>query len=281
MISPDFSRLAGIADKAVKIFDAQTGTKHFTLKGHANNVMCVAFSPDGKRLASGDGIRSNSAFNSTGKEVPGLVKLWDIETGQELFSFKGHASCVLRVAVSPDGKHLASVSDDQVVKVWDTQTGQELHSLSVKGPRTTLFPGVSFSPDGKRLASAGKVWNVQTGEELLNVGGGFTGLTFSPDGKRLTTTGGLVRVLDAQTGQLVFSIRDHSGSVAFSPDGKRLASAGKVWDAHNGQELLSFKTTEDIGGSVAFSPDGHRLGIVSVSGGQVTIYDATPLPEKP
>lgn len=56
---------------------------------------------------------------------------------------------------------------------------------------------------------------------------------------------------------------------------RHLASAGKVWDAHNGQELFSFKAAEDIGGSVAFSPDGHHLRIVSVFGGQVTIYDAT------
>jgi WD40 repeat protein len=87
----------------------------------------VAFSPDGKRLASGS-------------------QVYDSETGRELLTLKGHGSWVDNVAFSPDGKRLATASADKTVKVWDAETGQEL--LTVPGAR-----GLAFSPDGHRLAS--------------------------------------------------------------------------------------------------------------------------------
>jgi WD40 repeat protein len=102
---------------------------------HTNIPGCIVFSPDGKRLASSDG---------------GGVKVWDVQTGEEIFTIKGHKGEVSSVAFSPDGKRLASANNlpgqQGEVKVWDTQTGQEL--LSLKGGGRVVF-----SPDGKRLAS--------------------------------------------------------------------------------------------------------------------------------
>src|SRR5262249_21052491 len=138
----------------------------------------VAFSPDGKRLASG------SASGFGGK--PGEVKVWDAQTGQELLTLKGHRERKTSVACSPDGKRLASNSEDpspvqagQVpprpgeVKVWDAQTGQEIVCLQ---GHTHSVLCVVFSPDGKRLATASmdgtlKVWDAQTGQELLTLKG--------------------------------------------------------------------------------------------------------------
>ena len=118
------------------------------------------------------------------------------------------------MSFSPDGKRLASASNDKTLKLWDAATGQEL--LTLKG-HTGSVNGVSFSPDGKRLASASddrtlKLWDAATGQELL-------------------------------------TLKGHTGSVngvSFSPDGKRLASASwdktlKLWDAATGQELLTLK----------------------------------------
>jgi WD40 repeat protein/serine/threonine protein kinase len=302
--SPDGKRLAGAFSDdmakahTIKVWDAETGQELAILKGHIDLVFGVAFSPDGKRLA--------------GAATDHTVKVWDAETGQELFILKGHTDRVRHVAWSADGKRLTSASLDNTVKVWDAQTGQGLFSFT-PGPSS----GVAFSPDGKRLATASgrwqgrpkgwdgvpgdvKVWDTQTGQELLSLKG-FAGpyptLAFSPDGKRLASNHHLsnlpgpaerggIKVWDAQTGQEVFTLKGHIaeiGNIAFSPDGKRLASSArwtdevKVWDAQTGQELFNLKAGGEID-SLAFSPDGHRL--VVDSSGTVTIWDATPLPEK-
>jgi WD40 repeat protein len=273
--------LAGIISyKTVKVWDRHTGQEIVNFKGHANAVECLTFSPDGKRLASGDGLRT---FREA-KPVPGVVKVWDAQTGQELVTFKGHGYCVLSVTFSPDGKRLASAAEDGTVKVWDAQTGQEF--LSLKEQKAILvgsnhrFASLAFSPDGKRLAGCAlgplKVWDAQTGQELVTGMRGGLSLAFSPDGKRLASALGNMVVYDAQTGQEVLTFPGGS-SVAFSPDGKRLVSGTKVWDAQTGEEILSL---QGAGGSLTFSRDGHQLGSASIEG-IVKIWDATPLPEKP
>jgi WD40 repeat protein/serine/threonine protein kinase len=231
----------------------------FTIKGRG--ALSVAYSPDGKRLASPSGDNT--------------LKVWDAQTGQELSTLRGHTGQVNSVAYSPDGKHLASASGDKTVKVWDAQTGQKF--LSLEGHTDAVW-SVAYSPDGKRLASASggggvKVWDAQTGQKLLTLKGPGGSVAFSPDGKRLAagglsqTKGGEVKVWDAQTGQELLSPEGHSQqvySVAYSPDGQRLASAAadktvKVWDAQTGRQLLTFKGHTDEVWSVAYSPDGKHL----------------------
>src|SRR5262249_31181169 len=136
-------------------------TELLTLKGHTGAFPAgrsVAFSPDGKRLAS-------ASFDR-------MVKVWDAQTGQDLLALKGHTSWVYCVAFSPDGKRLASCGG-YGAKIWDAQTGQNL--LALHEHTGELFD-VAFSPDGKRLACASddktvKVWDARTGRELLTCKG--------------------------------------------------------------------------------------------------------------
>jgi DNA-binding beta-propeller fold protein YncE/tRNA A-37 threonylcarbamoyl transferase component Bud32 len=184
----------------------------------------------------------------------------------ELLTLKGHTSQVNSVVYSPDGKRLASASYDDTTKVWDAQTGQEL--LSLKGGGNS----VAFSPEGKRLSNGEKVWDAQTGRELLSLKVAGEGVTFSPDGKRLATAleDKTVKVWDAQTGQELLTLKGHTGDVnsaAFSPDGKRLASASD----DNTVKVWDAQTGRELlslkgNGGVAFSPDGKRLATGSREG---------------
>jgi eukaryotic-like serine/threonine-protein kinase len=309
ILSPDGKRVAGVSrdpatmERAVVVWDAQTGQELLKLRGNHYGRGSLAFSPDGKRLA---GISQDP----TTKERS--VKVWDAQTGQELHSLNHGGSSA---AFSPDGKRLATGSGTSEVKVWDAQSGQEL--LSLKG-NNRLVTSLTFSPDGKRLAALAratiKVWDTQTGLETitLSVQSFYRGsVAFSPDGKRLASSSNLsapsepqirtvgeVKVWDAQTGEEIFSLKGHTAqvtAVAFSPDGKRLVSGSsglpaadaqgggqagelKVWDAQTGQELLTLQGA-GYHDSVSFSPNGHVLA--SDIGGKVTMWDATPLPEKP
>jgi WD40 repeat protein len=119
----------------VKLWDAQTGKVLRTFQGTSWGV---AFSPDGKRLAS-------VAWD----DQRGELKVWDTQTGGKLFLLKGHVHRVISVAFSADGKRLASVAyDEEMVKVGDAQTGQEL--LTLQGGKN--IRRVAFSPNGHRLA---------------------------------------------------------------------------------------------------------------------------------
>ena len=251
-------------------------TELLTLKGHSDEVYSVAFSPDGKRLASGSSDKT--------------IKLWDTVTGKELLTLKGHLSAVFSVAFSPDGERLASGSRDTTIKLWDTATGKEV--LTLKEDLGEVY-SVAFSPDGKHLASGSygtiKLWDTATGKELFALkgrSGEVISIAFSPDGKRLAS-GDLdrtIRFWDTATGKELLMLKGHSGSVysvVFSPDGKQLASGSwdrtiKLWDTVTGTELLTLMAQDRVR-SLAFSPDGRRLASGSEnprSRGTIKLWDA-------
>jgi WD40 repeat protein len=223
----------------------------------------VAYSPDGRRIATGD--------NAT-------VKVWDAATGQALLTLRGHTGSVQCVAYNPDGRQIAAASLDQAVKVWDAATGNELFTL--RG-HTKSVHAVAYSPDGRHIAAGGhdgtvRVWDAATGRELNTLRGYSKlvyGVAYSPDGRRIVAAGGsgTVTVWDAATTRELLSLRVPNTLVyraAFSPDGRRIASATsdktlKVWDAATGKELFTLRGHTGAVFGVAYSPDGRRIASAS------------------
>jgi WD40 repeat protein len=247
--------------------------------GHSDSIDSVAFSPDGKTLASG-------SWDKT-------IKLWDVSTGTELRTLK-QSSSVDSVAFSPDGTTLASASSanssaggDATIKLWDISTGKELRTL--KG----VAEPISFSPDGKTLAGASwdgqrytaKRWDVSTGKELRTLEVLAGSVAFSPDGKTIASgiTDDTVKLWDAATGKELRTLKGRLGRlIAFSPDGKLLASANwdefpslketvRLWDVHTGTVLRTFKESTD---HVAFSPDGTIFATEN-DGGTITLWEVS------
>ena len=179
---------------------AMKADESLTLRGHKGAVTSVAFSLDGKRIASGSADET--------------VKIWDAKTGRELLTFRGHNGLVWSVAFSPDGKRIVSSAglphraDD--VRVWDAASGRQL--LTLRG-LDDVAVCVAFSPDGKRIAGSGVAKNKDTDDK--------------PES-------GQIKVWDARSGRELLTLKGHTGvvwSVAFNSDGTRIVSGSGGFDA--------------------------------------------------
>ena len=240
------------------------------IAGHADPVLAVAYSPDGKRLAS--------AAND------GTTRVWDANTGQPVAELTGEGPTVLSLAYSPDGRHIASGDDEGAVRLWDADTGQPVADL--RNGHAGAVMRVTFSPDGTRIAASGaddavQVWDTSRLDHpplTLHTSPAGAAMAFSPNGHVLATgTADGVQLWNADDGRsLGEPLLDTDSAVmavAFSPDGRLLATADGVgtillWNPDTRAQVATLKGHTAWVGSVVFSPDGRRL---ASAGGDNTV----------
>jgi WD40 repeat protein len=282
--SPDGKQLATIGvDGTVIIWNATTGGQLLRLPGATEpgdfvSTKRVTYSPDGKLLVACDGHQ---------------VKIYDPASGGLLKTLDGHQAEITSIAISADGKYIASGDLDGSVMIWDVSNGD---SLLQPAGHTDAIEELTFSPDGQWLVTAGddaalRIWDVLSGDllhEYTDFSGVVSGVTFSPEGNWFAFSDGTIHVwqfsLDSAEDQTtilnreLFAIPDAS-SDTFSPDGSTLAGVSgndiKLWDAATGRELLTLTGHTGWVMGLAFSPDGQWLASTSLDG-TVKIWSLMP-----
>ncbi len=296
--SPDGKTIvAGNLDGTVIVWDVTSGRELKTLKSHSGEVESVSFSPDGKTIAESSINRLTLWDVFTGTELKTFTfelrnygfqfspnskaiafvygyndktKLWDITAGRELKSLSGG-----HPTFSPDGKTIATTDNSRVklapnsntsalngkgyVRLWDVSTGRELQTLQ---GHLAGVNNISFSPDGKTLASASsdntvRIWDIATGKTLKILQGHLEALdvSFSPDGKTLASSNADTRTADP--GIVT------KGSV-------------NLWDVSTGREIRTLIQGDLLGSvnSIRFSPDSKIFGVTYVDG-TAKLWDVT------
>lgn len=223
-------------------------------------MLSVAFSPDGKFLATGD--------------MNGEIRLYQVADWKQLFTYKGHADWVTSIAFSPDSSLLASGSDDQTIKLWNVTTGECLKIL--RGHDKGIW-SIAFNSNGQALVSGGddktiKMWDVSTGQCLKTLQGHnnmVRAVIFSPNDQMLVSGSAdkTLKLWDVCTGQCFRTLQGHDEAIwsaTLSPDGRIVASASsdqtvRLWDVDTGQCLMTLQGHSGWLWSVAFNPNGHSI----------------------
>ncbi|XQQ07276.1 MAG: NB-ARC domain-containing protein [Leptolyngbya sp. IPPAS B-1204] len=267
--SPDGQLLAtGDVNHEVRIWQVVEGKPLLSCRIHEGWIWSVAFSPDGKWLASS----ANRA-----------VHLWDVQTGTCVRTLRGYSDRVFSVAFSPDGQLLATGSEDHLIRIWQVRTGQLLHTLSGHSDEVR---SVAFSPVGITIAGASvsnliasasydgtiRLWDAVSSQGLRVLSGHshwVRAVAFSPDGQILASGGadGDLKLWNPKTGRCLRSLEGHNQpirTIAFSRDGRTLASGSedrtvRLWNYRTGDSLRLLSGHSSWVAAVAFSPENDWL----------------------
>ena len=262
--SPDSKRMAtACADGFARIYQIPEGRLLTTTATKEVNIWRVRFSPDGRFLATASGdLDSTSA------------KVWNAETGAEMFSLVGHTGRVRGLDFSPDGKMIATGSRDGTIRIWSAVDGRELSRFVVEGTGEDETQDLHFTTDGNKLLVASKmtsrVMDLASGRILSKLSeGGSWAAAVSPDGKRFALGGNepRIRIFNAHTAKHVLVIARHEikiNNLVFSPDNSTIASASSdrtvgFFDAQTGAESENLKAHLSDAWSVAFSRNGKFI----------------------
>jgi WD40 repeat protein/serine/threonine protein kinase len=306
--SPDGRTLArvedhGDGDDQVRLWDLANRQTRAVLRAPPGPVLSLAFSPDGKTLATVSGWDGSTGgtggrvrlwdltvtpvraglklrggvsmkFSPDGKllAVDGwnIIRTYEVATGQERASFRGHIGRVSPLAFSSDGMSLVSAAMDRTVRVWDVPTRQQRASLA----RPARISSLALSPDGKTFAYGSedrtvRLWNLEPPTDRTTIqqyANPVYFVAFSPDSKLLISGGEFeVRRWNVATGQAQGTVPIQNQWLAISPDGKTLASrdegGAKLWDVATGERRAIFPGKPTSGTALAFSADGKTLAM--------------------
>ena len=264
--SPDgkYFALGSLGDTKVRLFDANT-FELIQVFEHPDTACCVAFSPDGKSIATAGG--------------DSIVRLWDLETGQVIRKITGHHAGFEDLRFSPDGRYLITANDDQTSRIFEVATGK---TLRIFNSRTAVQAGL-FTHDGKFVLTTNlgevDIWSLETSPGGMIFSADDQPIrkaSFSPDGKRVVTASNdsTARIWDTASGKTLLILNGHTAAVTdavFSPDGKLILTGSDdtfaiLWDASTGAELRRFEGHSDTIAKVLFSLDGKYIVTASSDG---------------
>jgi len=285
-VSPDGKTVAvGTGWGLVRQIELATGTAIDGPKRHTDWVTAVAYSADGKYLASAGGSEFTPERN--GGKTSAEIKLWDRKAGAERGQLEGHTNKIFAAAFSYDGQVLATGAADKTIRLWNVQTMQP--GLVLQG-HSDAVSALSWSNDGKTLASASwdmtvKLWDTATGKEIASLTESNEELlcvAISPDGRQVAAGGSdwQVRLWDLESRKLTAVLDGHRGiiyAVAFSPDGETLASGSgdetiRLWNVPTRSSTDVLRGHRSGVTCIAFTPDGKQL-VSGALDGPVRIWD--------